>query len=152
MIDFESLFGPNNSNRPMRREAQVQIAYNGAGNRMVEASGGEAFFLSDQEGSVDHLSVVRRDLFFSCGCSMDRPTGGQCAEPGCGRVSCDHHFEQCRCKCCGKPLCISHAIQCQIPGITGNAWCHRCYDEIRRRYNRQQVLQFLTRPFARKAK
>ncbi len=149
---YDLLLAHGPGHRPIRRDSKVQVFFDNTGALTVEPEDGEAFLLSRDDGSIDRISVVRRDRFFACGCPMDTQAGGQCGEPGCGRVSCATHFELCRCQGCGKPLCLNHSINRKFPDVKGSAWCYQCHDNISRRLARQQIAGFLLRPFSRKAR
>lgn len=103
MSFFDKFFGKGS--QPVRREVHVRETVDADGNPTTETIAGDAVALSP-DGSVDSVVVIT-DRFHHCGHSAERPTGGQCGEPGCRRVECNECFSNCL--TCEKPVCLEHS-------------------------------------------
>lgn len=97
--------------------------------------------------SVDSTHI-HADHFYHCGCPMEIPPGGKCAEGGCGRISC----QRCagRCARCQKPLCLEHSVYVLADnGTATGRFCRGCDGEIRRARRIRSVSRALLSPFVK---
>ena len=133
---FKWLFarGPSGKVRPFPIEGDInQVGENGAH--------------QTHEFSVHHdLLEEVLDRFHSCGCSKDIPSGGKCAEPGCGNITCKVCFQICRCANCLKPLCMAHVHRVQNLG-NAISLCTNCFGVIRRKEVQTNLTRLLLSPF-----
>ena len=129
---------------PLRRDAHYRVLVDGQDNRRDILLEGKTIALS-QEGSID-CATVSVAAFYHCGHPASDPMGMQCAEPGCGNISCQVCSAQARCARCLKPLCLEHVQPLQVPnGVV--KLCARCRANLIRRQRWQSVFRALLSPF-----
>lgn len=129
---------------PLRRDARYLIMIDAQGNRRDVLLEGKAITLS-VDGSID-CATVSVAAFYHCGHPATDPMGLQCAEPGCGNISCQACSTQARCGRCLKPLCLEHLQQLRTPNGAVNL-CGRCRAELIRKQRWQSVFHALLSPF-----
>lgn len=120
---FEQLIG--GAAKPLRRDLKLRIRNEPDGDPAIQPILGGVFALGANR-SVDRIEV-EADSFYSCGCTTERPIGGECGEPGCKRVSCRSCFGRCR---CGKPLCLQHSGYIDTDMRRRECVCGSCYIEL----------------------
>lgn len=139
LIDL--LFG--NDSRPIRRNAQLRITVDSDGNRTIQLEDGQSVALAP-DGSLDTIRIAP-DSFYHCGCSKRVAIGGQCAEPGCRRVSCRNCFG--RCVTCHKPVCLEHSTYLENEQSVSEKMCRWCADLTKRRRRGRSIARLLLHPF-----
>ena len=119
---FDEVFG--GGHRAVRRDVHVHVTTDEDGHPSTVPAGGEAFLLSP-EGSIDRVRVSQ---FWHCGHSTVAAAGGVCAEPSCGKISC----QRCQYVCygCQRPLCPEHANFVSDGGGRREPFCWRCHDDL----------------------
>lgn len=129
---------------PLRRDARYRIVIDAQGNRQDVLLEGKIVALS-VDGSID-CATVSVAAFYHCGHPATDPMGMQCAEPGCGNISCLVCSAQARCGRCLKPLCLEHLQPLQTPNGIVNL-CGRCRADLVRQQRWQSVLRAMLSPF-----
>ncbi len=129
---------------PLRRDARYRILMDAQGNRQDMLLEGKTIALS-ADGSID-CATVSVASFYHCGHPATDPMGMQCAEPGCGNISCQACSAHARCCRCLKPLCLEHLQPLQTPnGVI--TLCGQCRTDLVWKQRWQSVLRGLLRPF-----
>lgn len=120
-----SIFDPFRRNRTIRRETKAVSTETGEV-IPVEAD----IFTETPDGGVDFLHIDTPPRFYDgCGCTIEKPVGGQCLFGDCRKVSCVEHFAHCSGTTCGVPLCKEHSYVLDIDGP--KILCPRCYEKLR---------------------
>lgn len=140
---FEHLF--SSGSKPVRRDAHLKLTIDADGNPVIEGVSGEAVTLSP-EGSIDRVKVSA-DRHYHCGCNAEQPMGGQCAEPGCRRISCVDCFHRARCQACLKPCCLEHGRFMHSQEGRPVRLCFACYDALIRKRRLRAIVKGVLRPF-----
>jgi len=130
---------PFPNNQPLRREERRQRTRDQDGSTIESAVSQSETSLSPDD-SIDEAVLEIVDQFYSCGCLLWNPPGGECAEPNCRRISCQKCFG--RCASCQKPLCQQHSkfLDASNPN---NRLCFDCFDELARRQTVRTVTRSL---------
>jgi hypothetical protein len=139
---FDLLWG--SGAQSIRRDAEVTLTTDADGKPRLQPERGRIVVLSP-DGSIDRLGITHRHFYDGCGCLADTPPGGCCAEPGCGRVSCQHHFSHCY--QCLQPCCPRHVETVKMRSGGEIRICRSCYDATRRRWLWRRVLRAVLSPF-----
>lgn len=137
---LNSLFGT--SAQSVRRNVQLRSTVDADGQPVIEVVEGDAVALGPS-GGIDSGRIVP-DRFYHCGCNAQEAMGGQCAEAGCRRVSCNKCFGRCA-QCC-KPLCLEHS-RFLVEGASPARLCRFCYGSATRRRRLRALAKGLLSPF-----
>ena len=138
---FDIFFGEGST--PIRRDAQLRMTVDSDGNQVIEPVAGESITLS-KEGSIDTLKFSP-DSFYHCGCTVQLPIGGQCAEPSCQQVSCQRCFG--RCSFCLKPTCLEHTRYIEMAQAQQVRVCCACHNTLKRKRLFRSIINNALRPF-----